>query len=74
MLIHALTQLCGICYKFNKKPSRETGEEIIKIIDNCDEKLLKVKEEIVKIVADWEETKDKEVSVIETESGYLIEE
>ncbi len=76
LLVHSLTQLCGICYKYRESPSDEVGEKIIEIVDNCEKKFLKVKEEIVKIVRDVEmdtpPVVQEEISAIKTESGFLI--
>lgn len=76
LLVHSLTQLCGICYKYNKEPSDVSGKKIIEIVDNCEKKFLKVKEEIVKMVREVE-TKaqpivQEEISATKTESGFLI--
>ena len=71
LLIHSLTQLSGMCYKYNQEPTEENGEELIKIIDKCEEKFLKAKEEIVIMVQEVE-NKEKEVNGVQTESGFLI--
>lgn len=70
--VHALTQLAGICHKITKTPTDEVGEQLIEIIDNCENKFLKVKEEIVKMVAEIEN--EQEVTGVQTESGFLIKE
>ena len=76
LLIHSLTQLCGICHKYCTEPNNEVGERIIEIVDNCEKKFLKVKEEIVKIVREVEvnaqPATQEEISAIKTESGFLI--
>jgi len=77
LLVHSLTQLCGVCHKYNESPDDDSGEKIIKIVDNCERKFLKVKEEIVRMVErveSAESEKQENVSVIETESGFLIKE
>ena len=74
LLVHSLTKLCGVCYKYNESPDDDSGEKIIEVVDNCERKFLKVKEEIVKMVENAESEKQKNVSVIETESGFLIKE
>jgi len=73
LLVHSLTQLCGICYKYYEDSTNENGEEIIKIINKCEEKFLKVKEEIVIMVTKVEtKIKQEEISATKTESGFLI--
>lgn len=74
LLIHSLTQLCGICYKYYEVPTDDAGNEIIEIIDKCEKKFLKVKEEVVKMVRNVEiQSKEhKEISTTQTESGFLI--
>ena len=78
LLIHSLTQLNGICNKFSKEPNDETGDKIVEIVEKCEKKFLKVKEEIVIMVKEIE-TKEQqsqinnpEVSAIKTEGGFLI--
>lgn len=73
LLIHSLTQLCGICYKYQEDPIESNGDEIIKIIDKCEKKFLKVKEEIVIMIREVESIKEqKEISTTQTEGGLLI--
>jgi len=77
LLVHSLTQLSGTTYMFNKDPSEENGEKIIEIVDKCENKFLKVKEEIVKMIHEVEEsTKDDEiveiVEAVQTDNGFLI--
>ena len=77
LLVHSITQLSGICYKYNESPDDETGEKIIEIIDKCEKKFLKVKEEVVKMVQEVEKretTKNAEIIGVETENGFLIKE
>jgi len=78
LLVHSLTQLSEITCDFCEYPTEFNGEKIIEIMDNCENKFLKVKEEIVKIVQKVEEIKKneeiKEIKVIQTEKGLLIKE
>ncbi len=85
LLINSVTRLSGICYKYNEDSTEINGEELIKIIDNCEKKFLKVKEEIVIMVRvvegkeeEVEEVKEveemKEIEGIQTENGLLIKE
>jgi hypothetical protein len=80
LLVNSVTRLSGICYKYHEEPTEEVGEEMIKIIDNCEEKFLKVKEEVVKMVQDVEKKKqevEKETNGVEgvqTKNGFLIKE
>ena len=70
--IHSLTQLAGISHELSKSPTDEVGEQLIKIIDNCENKFLKVKEKVVKMVRDIE--KENGIIGIQTENGFLIKE
>ena len=80
LLIHSLTQLNGICNKFQKDPNDNNGNEIVEIVEKCEEKFLKVKEEIVIMVKEIEAKNnspmpqifEQEVSAIKTEAGFLI--
>jgi hypothetical protein len=76
LLIHSLTQLNGICNQFKDASTDENGEKIIDIIDKCEEKFLKVKEEIVRMIKDVEDSRpqpvEQEISAIETAGGFLI--
>lgn len=84
LLIHSLTQLNGVCTKFEMDPIDENGEKIVDIVDKCEEKFLKVKEEIVKMVKEVEANKPQPVKLevppyegvdcnaIETAGGFLI--
>ena len=77
LLVHSLTQLSGVCYKYNETGDDDTGEKIVEIVDKCENKFLKMKEEIVRMVQEVEKRKvDKEVEIqgTETESGFLIKE
>jgi len=81
LLIHSLTQMNGVCNQFTLSPTDENGEKIVEIVDKCEEKFLKVKEEIVKMVRATEvqeppipelSDNEQEISVIHTEGGFLI--
>jgi len=72
LLIHSTTQLSGICYKYKDNPTEKNGDKLIEIIDKCEKKLLKAKEEIVIMVRKVEEV--KEIKTVETENGFLIKE
>ena len=75
LLVHSLTQLSGISYKYSEDPTDETAEKLVKIVDNCEKKFLKVKEEIVKMVKDVEnKEKTEEIKGVQTENGLLIKE
>ncbi len=79
LLIHSLTQLSGLCYKFEEEVTEANVEKIISQVDNCEKKFLKVKEEVVKMVQEIEskeieQKSESEISVIKTDSGYLIKE
>ncbi len=80
LLIHSVAQLNGVCNQFSKSPTDANGDKIVAIVDKCEEKFLKVKEEIVTMVkkaeADQSEPSIPDVSAfaIKTEGGFLISE
>ena len=81
LLVQSLTQLSETTYEFNEEASEESGEKIVEIVDKCEEKWLKVKEEIVKIVHEVENRENKnkidgidEINAIPTKDGFLIKE
>ena len=84
LLIHSLTQLDGVCNQFKGTPTDDNGEKIIEIIDKCEEKFLKVKEEIVRMIKDVEKNannaqnegieEDHVIQAIQTKQGFLIKE
>ena len=80
LLVHSLTQLSGITYKYKEDPNEENGEKIVEIVDKCENKFLKVKENIVKMVQEVEKSQKaqeetvQEIETIPTEQGFLIKE
>ena len=68
-LIAYISDISLICRKFQENPTPENGEEIVKIIENSEIFLLKVKENIVRIVNSIEES---EIDGIKTDNGFLI--
>jgi len=74
----------GVCNQFYSSPNDENGEKIVEIVDKCEEKFLKVKEEIVRMVREAEDSAsaeaavediddtDTEIEAIRTEGGFLI--
>lgn len=78
LLIHSVAQLNGACNQFSKSPNDENGNKIVEMVDKCEEKFLKVKEEIVRMVKDAEaksiQSEKHEIVVEETLAGYLIKE
>ncbi len=78
LLVHSLTQLSGVTYKYKEDPTEDNGERIIEIVDKCENKFLKVKEEIVRMIKEMEDDKKieevQEIKAIETEKGFLIKE
>lgn len=84
LLIHSLTKMNGVCNQFYSSPNDENGEKIVEIVDKCEEKFLKVKEEIVRMVREAEDSAsaeaavediddtDTEIEAIRTEGGFLI--
>ena len=71
LLIHSLTQLAGACTLLNDDFNEENGEELIKKIDNCEKKFLKVKEEIVIMIKEADKEK-VEIETVKTKYGLLI--
>ena len=82
LLIHSLTRLSGICYKHKDKMTEESVDEIAEIVNNSEEKFLKVKEEIIRMVQETEEAEIEkkkvenieEIRAVKTENGFLIKE
>ena len=78
VLIHSITRLNGFCNQFKEIPTDDNGEKIIELVDKCEEKFLKVKEEIVIMVNEVETNKsqlieqDQEIFVTKTDGGFLI--
>lgn len=78
LLIHSVAQLNGACNQFSKFQNDENGNKIVEMVDKCEEKFLKVKEEIVRMVKDTEaksiQSEKHGIVVEETLAGYLIKE
>ena len=70
-LVMSLGETPDICSKFKEDPSDENGDVIIKNIEEIEKKLLKVKENVVRIVRDVEDTVE-EVNVLPSENGYRM--
>lgn len=70
-LVSLLGKIPVICSEFGKKPTDENADEIIKIIEDSEKKLLKVKENVVRIVKDME-ADIEEVQVLPSENGYQM--
>ena len=77
ILMHSLTQLSGTTYAFKKDSSEAKADQIVDVVDKCENNFLKVKEEIVKMIREIEvenETKEVEIKAVQTDNGYLIKE
>ena len=75
ILVNSLTRLSGTTYMFKEEPSEAKAKKIVEVVDNCENKFLKVKEEIVKMISEVEsETEEVEIKVVQTDNGYLIKE
>jgi hypothetical protein len=77
ILVNSLTQLSETTYEFKKEHSVAKVDKIVEVVDNCENKFLKVKEEIVKMISEVEinnEVEEMEIKVIQTDNGYLIKE
>ena len=81
LLIHSLTQLSGTTYMFKEEPSEAKAEKIVEVVDKCENKFLKVKEEIIKMIQEVERSQKiddsedvQEVKAIKTDNGFLIKE
>lgn len=68
-LIAHISDISSVCRKFKENPTTENGEKIVEIIENSEIFLLKVKENIVRIVNSIEEN---EINGIKTDNGFLI--
>lgn len=77
LLINHLTLLSETTYEFKEDHSEAKLAKIGEVVDECENKFLKVKEEIVKIIQEVEskcKTEEIEIKVVQTDSGYLIKE
>ena len=84
LLVHSLTQLSGTTYMFKEDPSEANGDKIVEIVDKCENKFLKVKEEIIRMVNEVENSNKvveqddsndvQEIKAIQTDKGFLIKE
>jgi len=74
--IESLTRLAESVYELKQQFDEENGKKMIQIVDNCEEKFLKVKEELTIMIKELEtkESKTDKLSVTETENGFLIKE
>jgi hypothetical protein len=76
-LMTILGNVEGACQSFYEAPTEEKGEEIVKKVEECEKKFLKMKEKIVIMVINIDkrissEQEETEIEVIETENGLLI--
>jgi hypothetical protein len=81
LMVHSLTQLSGTSYAFSEDPTEAKAEKIVEVVDKCEDKFLKVKEEIVKMISEVENSQkveesneDIEIKAVLTDKGYLIKE
>lgn len=75
LLVNNLTRLSGISYKYNKEPVEENADKLVEIVEDCEKKFLKVKEQIVIMVREIEgKEKTEEITGIQTDNGLLIKE
>lgn len=77
LLINCLTILSETTYEFKEDYSEAKADKIIEVVDECENKFLKVKEEIVKMIHEVEnkyKTEEIEIKAVQTDSGYLIKE
>ena len=75
LLVNYLTQLPERSYEFIEEPTEAKVREIVASVDKCENKFLKVKEEIVKMISEAEiEQDDIEIKAVLTDNGYLIKE
>ena len=81
-LVNSITQLPETTYEFKKNSTEENIDKIVKVIDKCENKFLKVKDEIVKMISETEiENENKleqeqniEIQAVLTDKGFLIKE
>jgi hypothetical protein len=77
LLINYLTLLSETTCDFKEDYSEAKADKIIEVVDKCENKFLKVKEEIVKMIHKVErrnEFEEIEIKTVQTDSGYLIKE
>ena len=80
-LVSSLTHLSETTYDFKDDISEAKVDKIAEVVDKCENKFLKVKEEIVKMISEVEitskveaEQEDIEIKAVQTDNGYLIKE
>jgi len=73
LLVNSITYLSETAYEFEKDPSEAKKDRIVEVVDKCENKFLKVKEEIVKMITEAEE-EYIEVKAVRMDNGFLIKE
>jgi hypothetical protein len=77
LLMNYLTLLSETTYEFKDDPTKAKVDEIADSVDKCENKFLKVKEEIVKMISkveQEEEQEDIEIKAVQMGNGFLIKE
>jgi len=73
-LISSIGEISSICEGYVLAPSSENGEKIVKIMENSEKKMMKVKKNIVRMVNSTEgENKELEPEIESTDNGFLID-
>lgn len=71
-LMSLLGQISVVCNEYVSEPSDENGEKLVKIIEESEKKMLKVKRSVA-IMANHIDGQDDIVNVEETKNGLVIE-
>jgi len=80
-LVSSLTHLSKTTYECKNDISEAKVDEIAEVVDKCENKFLKVKDEIVKMISEVEkesmtevEQEDIEIKAVQMGNGFLIKE
>jgi len=76
LLLGELTNLSQATYELKCNPTEQKAKDIIEKVNECENKFLKVKEEIAIIMSssgdDENINEDSKISAIKTDNGFLI--
>jgi hypothetical protein len=71
-IIGDCVSMASVCEEYVVKLDRESGEEIVKNIENIEKNVLKVKKNIVRMVNELE-SKEEIIEVKNVKKGFMLE-
>ena len=72
-LISSIGQISNICEDYVLSPTSENGEKIVKVMENSEKKMMKVKKNIVRMVNSIEgKNKELEPEIESTDNGFIL--